>query len=1052
MTTGRPLLSATAALLAACALVAFPATTPAAPLPADTTALISGLPDFSTLLQSPVNDARVNAQAVDAKGGLIAFSSESDGLLTGDDDNVQNVYVKDIASGAVTLVSVASDGSPSHGFCGDAAISDDGTHVAFDCTGSLVPADPGKEEQVYVRDLVHNTTTLVSRASGAAGAVADGQSEEPSIDANGTHVAFVSSASNLGDGAPANHQFDRVYRRTIGNGDATVLVSRATGAAGAVPDAESGEPSIDNSGDHIAFDSRGRLDPADASPNNNDDIYVRTVSTNTTALVSRASGNAGGVANGAIGNNESFVPSISGNGLFIAFESEATNLDPAQVPNTFFEVFRRSLADNTTRLVSTRVDGTEAHGDAEAPVIDDSGNVVSFLSQADNLDPAVPAGKSEIYVRTLSATPSLVVASRADGAAGAVSQFPFLDTPGALSGDGTKVAFQAVGLTPDSDPMFGAVVVRDLTAATTRTVSRPASNAPQVDAGSFNDGGSVSADGRYVVFATSSPALLGGVSDGGVVVRDMDTGALTLVSRQDGPDGAPLQGGSIDEPQISADGRRVAFAFSPPFESGPAQVYVRDIPTGRTFIASRADGVNGSINAGRGTEFHSLQISDDGSRVAWVTDADNNQFSPDDPSGDFDVYVRDVNSGTTFLASRPNGVLSGPGKGNSGVGQNIALSGDGRRVAFSTTSTNLADGDANGIEDVHVRTIDTGVTQLVSVAPDGKQGDQESFDPTINRDGSVIGFLSKASTFGATPSALRLYVRSLATNTLTIASRADGPAGAPVTVPDDFSEQQPRMSADASTIAFAASGSTPVAPGDPADGFARLFVRNLVTGSTRLVSRATGPAGAPFAGLGRFFSIGITADGGCVTFTAPATLADSAASTDFEQVYMRVLEPNCGRTTTSRGGGPGGGGGGNPPDHTAPKLTSVHLSHTRFRIGHNATALSLRVSEASKLTITLQRERPGKRGGTKRKPTCRAVTRAPKNHACVALSNDGTITRALKAGSVKIALDGRVGGHKLTVGPHRLVLVARDAAGNASKPVTVRFTVLAPKAKHKAKR
>src|SRR5262249_47819260 len=135
MTTGRPLLSATAALLAACALVAFPATAPAAPLPADTTALISGLPDFSTLLPSPVNDARVNAQAVDAKGGLIAFSSESDGLLTGDDDNVQNVYVKDIASGAVTLVSVASDGSPSHGFCGDAAISDDGTHVAFDCTG-----------------------------------------------------------------------------------------------------------------------------------------------------------------------------------------------------------------------------------------------------------------------------------------------------------------------------------------------------------------------------------------------------------------------------------------------------------------------------------------------------------------------------------------------------------------------------------------------------------------------------------------------------------------------------------------------------------------------------------------------------------------------------------------------------------------------------------------------------------------------------------------------------------------------------------------------------
>src|SRR5262249_36615736 len=154
-------------------------------------------------------------------------------------------------------------------------------------------------------------------------------------------------------------------------------------------------------------------------------------------------------------------------------------------------------------------------------------------------------------------------------------------------------------------------------------------------------------------------------------------------------------------------GRRVAFAFSPDSETSPAQIYVRDIPSGRTFIASRANGVNGQVNTATGTEFHSLQISDDGSRVAWTTDAANGVFSPDDPTPDADVYVRDVNSGTTFLASRPNGVLTGPGKGNSEVGPNVALSGDGRRVAFSTTASNLNDGDTNAIEDVHVRTIDT---------------------------------------------------------------------------------------------------------------------------------------------------------------------------------------------------------------------------------------------------------------------------------------------------------------------------------------------------------
>ena len=1049
MLSRRATLSTTAALIACFALItglalaASPAAVRAAALPADTTALVSGLPDFTTLLQSPVNASRIGAQAADRDGGLIAFTSSSDGLLAGDDDNVENVYVENVASGAVTLASVAADGTPSHADCQDPAISDDGTHVAFACSGSLVPADTGAHEQVYVRDLVNHTTTLVSRASGAAGAVGDDDSSDPSIDANGTHVAFVSDASNLGDGAPATHQVDRVYRRTIGGGDATVLVSRATGAAGAVPDEDSGDPSIDNSGNRIAFETRAPLDlTADTSSNSNADIYVRTIGTSATDLVSRASGSAGGVANGAIGDQESFSPAISGNGLFIAFESQSTNLDPAQVPNTFVEVFRRSLADNTTRLASTRADNTEAHGDAGTARIDDSGTVVSFLSDADNLDPAVTTATEEVYVRTLSATaPSLVIASRADGAAGAISRSPFLRTAGDLSGDGTKVAMVAAGLTPDSDPQFGAVIVRDLPGGTTRTVSQPPGSAPLLDAGAFNDGGSVSADGRYVTFATSSQGLLHGVPDG-VVVRDMVTGAVTLVSREDGPNGAPLPGGSIDEPQISANGRRVAFVFAPDGERGPAEVYVRDIPAGRTYIASRADGAGGAISPGSGTEFHSLQISDDGSRVAWVTDAANKEFSPDDPDGDFDVYVRDVDAGKTILASRPNGVLIGPGKGNSGVGEDIALSGDGRRVAFSTTATNLGDGDTNGIEDVHVRTIDTGVTQLVSVAPDGTHGNDRSFDPTLNHDGSVVGFVSNATTFGAATPGTRLYVRNFNTNTLTVASQADGHAGALVTLPDDFTEQQPRISADGTTITFAAGGSTPVAPGDPADGFARLFARNLIDGSTRLISRATG-AGAPFAGLGRFAAGGITADAGCITFTAPSTIADSSASTDFSQVYMRVLKPDCGRPPITSTGT--GGGTGHPPDRTAPRLTSVRLSHTRFRIKPGATTLSLRVSEAAKLTITVQRERPGKRGGTKRKPTCHAVARATKRHACLALTTDGTMTRTLKAGSVKIAFDGRVGGRKLAVGPHRLVLVARDAAGNASKSATVRFTVLAAK-------
>src|SRR5262249_36105980 len=148
---------------------------------------------------------------------------------------------------------------------------------------------------------------------------------------------------------------------------------------------------------------------------------------------------------------------------------------------------------------------------------------------------------------------------------------------------------------------------------------------------------------------------------------------------------------------------------------------------------------------------------------------------------------------------------------------------------------------------------------------------------------------------------------------------------------------------------------------------------------------------------------GITADGGCVTFETPHDLTSGSASTDFDQIYMRVLELDCGREPepvpppgpgSGPGPGPRPGPAGNPGDHTPPKLSSVRLSHTHFRVRRNASTLSLRVSEAANLTITVQRERPGKRAGTTRRPVCHTVAKRPKTHACVALKTDGTIRRS----------------------------------------------------------
>jgi hypothetical protein len=324
--------------------------------------------------------------------------------------------------------------------------------------------------------------------------------------------------------------------------------------------------------------------------------------------------------------------------------------------------------------------------------------------------------------------------------------------------------------------------------------------------------------------------------------------------------------------------------------------------------------------------------------------------------------------------------------------------------------------------------------------------------PALSRDGSIVSFASNAMTLGTAGPGTHLFVRNLQTGTLDVAGRADGVAGRPVAVVVDRRDAPPLMSADGSIVAFVAHDTAPIAPGDRGDGIPQLYERNLVTGATRVISRTTGAAGAVLPTPGTVFARGITADGGCVTFETPHDLTGGHASTDFDQIYMRVLEPDCGRPQSAdtgagpggRGtGGPGTGGpGAGPVDRTAPKLSSVRLSQTHFRVRRHASTLSLRVSEAANLTITLQRERPGKRIRTKGRAACRAVATRPKHGGCVAITTDGTIHRSVKAGVVKITLDGRVGSRRLALGAHRLVVTARDAAGNASRPVTVRFSIV----------
>jgi len=144
----------------------------------------------------------------------------------------------------------------------------------------------------------------------------------------------------------------------------------------------------------------------------------------------------------------------------------------------------------------------------------------------------------------------------------------------------------------------------------------------------------------------------------------------------------------------------------------------------------------------------------------------------------------------------------------------------------------------------------------------------------------------------------------------------------------------------------------------------------------------------------------------------------------------------------SNGGGANGGGNG---DATPPLLSAATLSRAGFRAGtgrgHGAV-LRLTSSEAARLSIAIERVRPGRKVKTGGRAVCRTVARAVRRGRCTLYVRVTTLTRLIGAGKKSVVLTGLVGRRRLAPGAYRLTITARDASGNASKPVRVAFTIL----------
>jgi Tol biopolymer transport system component len=136
---------------------------------------------------------------ISADGRLVAFMSGASNLMPGDTNGLPDIFVHDRGTGQTRRVSVAADGTQTSGQSADSrlpSISADGRYVAFQTNASnLVPVDTNNALDIFLTDLQSGDIRIVSIAYD--GSQGDYQSMAASVSADGSFVAFGSSAHNL---------------------------------------------------------------------------------------------------------------------------------------------------------------------------------------------------------------------------------------------------------------------------------------------------------------------------------------------------------------------------------------------------------------------------------------------------------------------------------------------------------------------------------------------------------------------------------------------------------------------------------------------------------------------------------------------------------------------------------------------------------------------------------------------------------------------------------------------------------------------------------------
>lgn len=408
--------------------------------------------DDYVVANSSVNDMGVQANndtgvgsagiSMSGDGRYIAYRSYATNLVPGDVNGDSDIFVRDMMTGSISLASIGTDGSQPTSPSYAQLISNDGRYVYFASVGRATWAGYNGALNSWVRDLVSNTTTLVSRTTLGN---ATSSAMPVAVTTNNRYFMFETSVSGVvpGDTNGLTDLFvrdldlsttTRVSVRTGGaqhtisglftsNGygnsisdDGRYVLTQSNAPCDIVPDMDKASENLilrDNVANTtvlISYGPSGTPARAQSQDMSEDGRYIVFFAPNSIFLSSDTNG-VGDIyvydrlmasfeiisrnSAGVLGNNYSVEGSISNDGRYVAFTSLASNLVSGDT-NGQNDVFVRDRMTNTTVRQSVSATGAQGNGGSSNPVISGDGNWVAFLTSATNLFPGDTNGHNDV--------------------------------------------------------------------------------------------------------------------------------------------------------------------------------------------------------------------------------------------------------------------------------------------------------------------------------------------------------------------------------------------------------------------------------------------------------------------------------------------------------------------------------------------------------------------------------------------------------------------------------------------------------------------------------